>query len=78
MVVSELDKDVLVGYWDDAELLKLTSELSGSVWGQYAVRAEKMLDILSRNKEVLAEDLSAVAYATELEHKLLVALGDQR
>jgi len=78
MVVSELDKDVLVGYWDDAELLKLISELSGSVWGQYAVLAEKMLDILSRNKEVLAEDLSAVAYATELEHKLLVALGDQR
>lgn len=77
VVVSELDKEVLVGYWDDAELLKLTSELSGSVWGQCLVLAKKMLDILRRDRELIAEDSCAVTYAMELEHKLLVALGDQ-
>lgn len=77
LVVSELDKDVLVGYWDDAELLRLTSELPGSVWGQCFVLTKKMLDILCRDKELLAQDTCAVAYATKLEHKLFIALGDQ-
>ena len=72
VVVSELDKEVLVGYWDDAELLKLTSELSGSVWGQCLVLAKKMLDILRRDRELIADDSCAVTYAMELEHKLQI------
>lgn len=77
LVLSELDKDVLVGYWDDAELLKATSELSTSVWGKYLAGAKKMLDILRRDNESVAGDSYAVFYAAELERKLLVTLGDQ-
>ncbi|WGT27061.1 contact-dependent growth inhibition system immunity protein [Pseudomonas marginalis] len=74
VVVSELDKDVLTGFLDDAELLKATSELSGRVWEHDLVQARKMLSILQRDEKLIAEEPPAVEWARILVEKLKAAV----
>ncbi|CRM47042.1 hypothetical protein [Pseudomonas sp. 58 R 12] len=75
IVVRELDKEVLVGFLDDAELLKGTSKLSEAVWAKNLLLTQKMLNILRRDKELIAVEPRAVEYAQALERKLLAALN---
>ena len=78
IVVRELDKEVLVGFLDDAELLKGTSKLSEAVWAKNLLLTQKMLNILRRDKELIAAEPRAVEYveyAQALERKLLAALN---
>ncbi len=75
VLVRELDKAVLVGFLDDAELLKGVSKLSEAVWAENLLLTQKMLDILRRDKELIALEPRAVEYAAALERKLLAALN---
>lgn len=78
VVVRELDKDVLVGFLDDAELLKGTSKLSQAVWAKNLLLAQKMLNILRRDKELIAAEYRAIEYieyTQALERNLLGALN---
>ena len=78
VVVRELDKEVLVGFLDDAELLKGTSRLSEAVWAKNLLLTQKMLNVLRRDKELIAAEPRAVEYveyALALERKLLAALN---
>ncbi|WP_455885227.1 contact-dependent growth inhibition system immunity protein [Pseudomonas spelaei] len=75
IVVRELDKEVLVGFLDDAELLKGISKLSEAVWAKNLLLTQKMLNILRRDKELIAVEPRAVEYAQALERKLLAALN---
>lgn len=62
VVVRELDKDVLAGFLDDAELLKGTSKLSEAVWAKHLLLTQKMLNILRRDKELIAAQPRVVEY----------------
>ncbi|KAF2410983.1 contact-dependent growth inhibition system immunity protein [Pseudomonas antarctica] len=78
VVVRELDKEVLVGFLDEAELLKGTSKLSEAIWAKNLLLTQKVLNILRRDKELIAAEPRAVEYveyAQALERKLLGALN---
>ena len=66
---------MLVGFLDDAELLKGTSKLSEAVWAKNLLLTQKMLNVLRRDKELIAAEPRAVEYALALERKLLAALN---
>lgn len=74
IAISELDKDVLVGFMIDAELLSGVRGLPLKYWRIDPLLAQKMLAILIREKELIASDPDAVGFSGVLEANLRAVL----
>ncbi|WP_408634278.1 hypothetical protein [Pseudomonas asplenii] len=74
IAVSELDKDVLIGFMNDAELLSGVCRLPLRYWKDNSLLAQKMLAILKRDEGLIAADSDAVGFSKALENNLCAVL----
>ncbi|MGY2168260.1 contact-dependent growth inhibition system immunity protein [Pseudomonas gingeri] len=78
IAVAELDRDMLVGFMADAELLSGVCRLPSTYWANNLLLGQKMLLLMNRDKELIASDSDAIGFSKTLQdtlHKVLCEAG---